>query len=143
MSVFVDNEKCEGCGICLTVCPLHAISIIEGKAFIDQNRCTECLQCINECPNDAIRQIPEREVSLKTRESPIPYFEDKTIPRPRQIFSSNKWNPQISGKGGIFLNELKKAINNFFQVDSSFSMSRKSERRKYGRHRRRSRGGRF
>ena len=143
MSVFVDNEKCEGCGICLTVCPLHAISIIEGKAFIDQNRCTECLQCINECPNDAIRQIPEREVSLKTRESPIPYFEDKTIPRPGQIFSSNKWNPQISGKGGVFLNELKKAINNFFQADSSFSMRGKSGRRKYGRHRRRSRGGRF
>ncbi|NOR12371.1 MAG: 4Fe-4S dicluster domain-containing protein [Candidatus Aminicenantes bacterium] len=142
MSVFIDNEKCEGCDICVTVCPLHAISIIKGKAFIDQNSCTECLQCINECPNDAIRQISAREVSLKTRERPIPYFEDKTIPRPRQIFSSNKWNPQISVKGGIFLNELKKAINNFFQVDSSFSMSRKSERRKYGRHRR-SRGGRF
>jgi NAD-dependent dihydropyrimidine dehydrogenase PreA subunit len=143
MSVFIDNEKCEGCGICLTVCPVQAISIIKDKAFIDQNRCTQCLQCINECPNDAICQISAREVSLKTRERPIPYFEDKTTSRPRQIFSSNRWNPQISGESGIFLNELKKAINNFFQADSSFSMSRKSERRKYGRHRRRSRGGRF
>jgi NAD-dependent dihydropyrimidine dehydrogenase PreA subunit len=124
MSVFIDNEKCEDCGICVTICPLHAISIIKDKAFIDQNRCTGCLQCINECPNDAIRQISDREVSLKTREPPIPYFEDKTIPRPRQIFSSNIWNPQIS------------------VADSSFSMSRKSERRKYGRHRR-SRGRRF
>ena len=143
MSVSIDNEKCEGCGICVTVCPLHAISIIKGKAFIDQNRCTECLQCINECPLDAIHQISDRRISLKTREGPISYFEDKTIPRPRQIFSSNKWNPQIRGTGRIFLNELKKAINNFFHVNSSFVTNRKSERNVYGRHRRRNRGRKF
>lgn len=143
MSVIIDSEKCEGCGICVSVCPVQAISIIEGKPYIDQNKCTECLQCVSECPNAAISQIFDRKVSQKSSERPIAYFEDKTIPRQRQIFSSNKWNLQKRGKSGIFFNELKKAINNFFQADSSFSMSRKSEGRKYRRHRRRSRGGRF
>lgn len=139
MSVFIDNEKCEGCGICATVCPLHAISIFKGKGLIDQNRCTECLQCMNECPNDAICQISDEEVSLKSSERPILYFQDKTLPSQRQIFSSNKGKPQIDGKGGFFLNELKKLINNLFEVNSSFAPSRKRERKVYGRHRRRNR----
>ncbi len=142
MSVIIDSEKCEGCGICVSVCPVQAISIIEGKPLINQNKCTECLQCVSECPNAAISQIFDSEVSQELSERPIAYFGDKTIPRQRQMFLSHRWNPHKSGRGGIFLSELKKAVNNFFQADSSFSMSRKSERRKHRRHRR-SRGRRF
>lgn len=143
MSVFIDNDKCEGCGICVTACPLHAISIINGKAIINQKRCTECLYCMSECPNDAIRQISDREISLKTRERPIPYVEDKLIPRPRQTFPSREWAPQRSRQGGIILNEFRKTIDSFFQAESSFSMRRKIEGKRYGRHRRKSRKGRF
>ena len=34
MSVIIDNEKCKGCGICVSLCPVQAISIIKDKAFI-------------------------------------------------------------------------------------------------------------
>jgi Fe-S-cluster-containing hydrogenase component 2 len=143
MSVSIDNEKCEGCGICVPLCPVHAISILNGKAFIDQNRCTDCLQCINECPNDAIRQISDKELSLETRESSIPIFEDRSIPQQRHKISGNKQSSRLSETRGFFLDELKRAIHNFFQPDPSLSMSQKNKRRKYGRQRRRRRGGKY
>ena len=143
MSVSIDSEKCVGCGICVPLCPVQAISILNGKAFIDQDGCTECLQCINECPNGAIRQVSDRELSLKTRESPIPMSEDRSLPYRRQIISGNKQNSQFSEKSGFFLDELKNATHNFFQANFSFSMSRKNDRKKYRGHRRRKRGGRF
>ncbi len=143
MSVNIDNEKCEGCSICVPLCPENAISILNDKAFIDQDGCTDCLQCINECPNDAIHQVSDRELSLKTMESPTPVFEDSSVPHQRQIISGTGQNSQLSEKRWVFLEEFKNAVHNFFQVNSSFSMSGRNERGKYGKRRRRRRGGRF
>jgi NAD-dependent dihydropyrimidine dehydrogenase PreA subunit len=50
----VDETKCTGCGICLNVCPVKAISMIEGKAQIDKGKCTNCGVCASACPAGAI-----------------------------------------------------------------------------------------
>lgn len=140
MSLRVDIEKCTGCAICVSVCPVQAISIIEDKAFIDQHRCNECLLCRDECPNNAIYQISEKEVYLTKREQPIPHSLNRTVPHTRQTPSSNRTKQQEIEKGGMFLNEVKKAMANFFKVDSSFSTRRKGGRMKRHRQRRRQRG---
>ena len=54
MTVKVDAQTCTGCGICIDVCPLEAISLNDDKAVIDEDECTECGLCVDECPNDAI-----------------------------------------------------------------------------------------
>jgi len=54
MAARVDSEKCTGCGVCVDVCPLEAISLNDGMAVIDEDTCTDCSLCVNECPNDAI-----------------------------------------------------------------------------------------
>ena len=54
MAVQIDQEKCNGCGLCVDVCPLQAISLENDKAKVDQDTCTECGQCVDECPNKAI-----------------------------------------------------------------------------------------
>lgn len=54
MAAKVDKEKCTGCGICIDVCPVEAITIENGKAVISDD-CSECGICENECPNDAIK----------------------------------------------------------------------------------------
>jgi len=54
MAAKVDTAKCTGCGDCVEVCPLEAISLNDGKAVIDKDTCTECGLCVDECPNDAI-----------------------------------------------------------------------------------------
>ena len=54
MAIKIDQEECIGCGLCVDVCPLQAISLGNDKAKVDKDACTECGQCIDECPNKAI-----------------------------------------------------------------------------------------
>jgi ferredoxin len=54
MPARVDVDKCLGCGICVDVCPVGAISLNDGIASVDEALCTECGACVDACPNDAI-----------------------------------------------------------------------------------------
>jgi len=49
----VNSRKCNGCGVCVESCPVHAISLND-VAIIDENTCTGCGICINTCPLGAI-----------------------------------------------------------------------------------------
>ncbi len=57
--IYVDSEKCAGCGVCENVCPVEAIRVTDGVASIDQNRCNECEACVEACPNEAILVVIE------------------------------------------------------------------------------------
>jgi len=54
MAAKVDTERCTGCGACVKVCPVEAISLSDGKAQIDGDKCVDCGVCVGECPTDAI-----------------------------------------------------------------------------------------
>jgi NAD-dependent dihydropyrimidine dehydrogenase PreA subunit len=59
--VQIDQEKCNGCGLCVPSCAEGAIRIIDGKAVLSaDNLCDGLGACLGECPMDAIRII-ERE----------------------------------------------------------------------------------
>jgi Fe-S-cluster-containing hydrogenase component 2 len=58
--IYVDQDRCSGCGVCVGVCPVGAIAIQEGKAAIDQERCYQCEACFAACPEQAILTIVER-----------------------------------------------------------------------------------
>lgn len=51
--VYVDESKCNGCGVCGRVCPTWSIQIKE-KTQIDQLSCIPCRKCENACPKEAI-----------------------------------------------------------------------------------------
>ena len=53
MAMIVDKETCVGCGACVAVCPVGAISL-EDKACIDADSCIGCGACVNVCPVGAI-----------------------------------------------------------------------------------------
>src|SRR5690554_4058406 len=59
--VHIDEEKCDGCGLCIPNCAEGAIQIIDGKAkLISDNLCDGLGACLGHCPQDAI-QVIERE----------------------------------------------------------------------------------
>lgn len=52
----VEKDKCIGCGACMQLCPVGAISFDEdGKAKIDPNICIKCGTCEASCPVQAIK----------------------------------------------------------------------------------------
>jgi ferredoxin len=59
--VQIDQDKCNGCGLCVPSCAEGAIKMINGKAVLSaDNLCDGLGACLGECPQDAIRII-ERE----------------------------------------------------------------------------------
>ncbi len=51
----VDKNKCIGCGTCVSICPVGAISFgADGKAKIDRAKCIRCGACQASCPVEAI-----------------------------------------------------------------------------------------
>jgi len=50
----IRKDLCLGCGLCISNCPLQAISLLWDCAVIDQSRCNSCYLCVGVCPQDAI-----------------------------------------------------------------------------------------
>jgi flavodoxin/NAD-dependent dihydropyrimidine dehydrogenase PreA subunit len=48
------DEKCNNCGICSGICPMHNIKIISGRPSW-QHRCVQCFACLHWCPKEAIQ----------------------------------------------------------------------------------------
>ncbi|MEA3458406.1 MAG: 4Fe-4S binding protein [Candidatus Thermoplasmatota archaeon] len=56
---WVDQEKCVGCGVCISSCPENAILMEGDKANVSQDKCTFCGKCFSACPQEAIRPNSE------------------------------------------------------------------------------------
>ncbi len=54
----IDQEKCDGCGLCAEACHERAIEIIDGKAqLISESYCDGLGDCLPACPQDAIKIV--------------------------------------------------------------------------------------
>jgi Pyruvate/2-oxoacid:ferredoxin oxidoreductase delta subunit len=53
--VRIDEEKCNGCGVCVPACADRALQIIDGKArLVNEKYCDGLGACLGECPQGAI-----------------------------------------------------------------------------------------
>ncbi len=51
----LEQEKCMGCGVCLSVCPHAVLSLTNGKIDIaNRDACMECGACARNCPAEAL-----------------------------------------------------------------------------------------
>ena len=61
--ISIDEEKCNGCGLCITACHEGALQLVDGKAkLISESYCDGLGDCLPECPTGAIT-IEEREAT--------------------------------------------------------------------------------
>lgn len=52
--VKVVSDKCSGCSICVDLCPVSNLSVVESKAVMGDN-CQDCMRCIAFCPEQALK----------------------------------------------------------------------------------------
>ena len=65
----IDEEKCNGCGVCATACHEGAIEMIDGKAkLVRENFCDGFGDCLPGCPTGAIT-FEEREAPAYDEEA--------------------------------------------------------------------------
>lgn len=104
--VKIDEEKCDGCGLCVTACIEGAIQIIDGKArLISEKYCDGLGACLGECPQGAIT-IEEREAeefdekAVDAHLKKIQQTNDKLHPHPSGCPSAKAmhWEADTSSK---------------------------------------------
>ncbi len=67
--VKIDEEKCNGCGKCVTACAEGAIKLINGKAkLVSETYCDGLGACLGHCPMDAIT-VEKRECAEFSEEA--------------------------------------------------------------------------
>ncbi|MCD6553620.1 MAG: 4Fe-4S binding protein [Anaerolineae bacterium] len=80
--VYVDGERCQGCGVCVDACPTGAIRLVDGVATIEQSLCSECQACVDACPQGAILSVSEPAVEGERVPQRVPVTQPASPVRP-------------------------------------------------------------
>ncbi len=78
--IAIDQERCDGCGLCVPDCAEGAIAIIDGKAkLVKDSYCDGLGACLGACPRDALRII-QREADEFDEAAAMGHVRNQTAP---------------------------------------------------------------
>jgi len=58
--LFFLADRCQGCGVCVSVCPNGAVKLVDGKSLTDRDLCDGTGTCVPACPNEARSLVGRR-----------------------------------------------------------------------------------
>jgi Fe-S-cluster-containing hydrogenase component 2 len=86
--IFIDKDKCTGCGDCLEVCPEeNAVVLQEEKAIINRELCNSCGDCVTACPESAIYEV-EAAPMVAEQAQPVQVTRQSALSRARPAIVS-------------------------------------------------------
>jgi Pyruvate/2-oxoacid:ferredoxin oxidoreductase delta subunit len=105
--VKIDEEKCNGCGLCVPSCAEGAIQVINGKArLVKEQYCDGLGACLGECPQDAIT-IEERNVADFDAHAAEKHIEELKKKEVEKKLAEKKASPQLHACPGSALRAFK------------------------------------
>jgi ferredoxin len=87
----IDEDLCDGCGLCVPACHEGALQIVDGKArLVNERYCDGLGDCLGECPQGAITLV--KADSAPFDEHAVAQHQANSAPRPSEL---RQWPVQL------------------------------------------------